>query len=261
MEISVVIRNKNQDKALAFLLRNLVERYSEDINEIIVLDNLSEDNSKKVSEKYNVKFITIEKFSYGGSANIAAESATNDIVVIFSAHSFPVSHDFFKLIKEKFVGREDELAGLRCLHNINDYLGYINNVSSVDDYNKAGLIFAGSVFNKKVWNKHPFKSDITTFEDKEWSKRVIANGYKIEFVLSIFCYDIQRNKAQLFFRFKNETFGSYQLHHVDFTFFNAIKNLVHSLYKIIKNAFVDVFYCFKRFLFMIRFLSNRPTQY
>jgi glycosyltransferase involved in cell wall biosynthesis len=261
MEISVVIRNKNQDKALAFLLRNLVERYSEDIDEIIVLDNLSEDNSKKVSEKYKAKFVTIEKFSYGGSANIAAESATNDIVVIFSAHSFPVSHDFFKLIKEKFVGREDELAGLRCLHNINDYLGYINNVSSVDDYNKAGLIFAGSVFNKKVWNKHPFKSDITTFEDKEWSKRVIANGYKIEFVPSIFCYDIQRNKAQLFFRFKNETIGSYQLHHFDFTFVNAIKNLVHSLYKIIKNSFVDVFYCFKRFLFMIRFLSNRPKRY
>ena len=225
--ISVVIRNKNQDKALEFLLRNLVERYSEDIDEIIILDNLSEDNSRKVSQKYNAKFITIEKFSYGGSANLAAESAKNDIVVIFSAHSFPVSHDFFKLIKEKFAGREDELAGLRCLHNINDYLGYINNVCSVDDYNKAGLIFAGSVFNKKVWNKYAFKADITTFEDKEWSKRVIANGYKIEFVPSVFCYDIQRSKAQLFFRFKNEIIGSYQLHHSEFTFLKASKNLLH----------------------------------
>jgi glycosyltransferase involved in cell wall biosynthesis len=259
--ISVVIRNKNQGKALEFLLRNLVERYCEDIDEIIVLDNLSEDNSKKVSEKYNAKFITIEKFSYGGSANLAAESATNDIVVIFSAHSFPVSPDFFKLIKEKFAGKEDELAGLRCLHNINDYLGYINNVSSVDDYNRAGLIFAGSVFNKKVWNKHPFKSDITTFEDKEWSKRVIANGYKIEFVPSIFCYDIKRSKAQLFFRFKNEIIGSYQLHHSEFTFLKASKNLVHSICKISKNFCIDLYYCFKRYLFMIGFLLNKPKRF
>jgi cellulose synthase/poly-beta-1,6-N-acetylglucosamine synthase-like glycosyltransferase len=259
--ISIVIRNKNQDKALEFLLRNLVERYSEDIDEIIVLDNLSMDNSKLISERYNAKFIVIENFSYGGSANLAAESAKNDIVVIFSAHSYPVSHDFFKLIKDKFKGREDELAGLRCLHNNNDYSGFINKLSSSEDYNKAGLIFAGSAFNKKVWRKHPFKSDITTFEDKEWTKRVIANGYKIEFVPSIFCYQINRTKAQNFFRFKKEIIGSYQLHHTNVTLLKAVKNCLHSLYVILLNTFVDVFYCFKRFLFMIRFLSNKPKRY
>ncbi|MBF7090624.1 glycosyltransferase [Flavobacterium sp. ALJ2] len=259
--ISVVIRNKNQDKALEFLLRNLTERYMSDIDEIIVIDNLSIDDSKAVAEKYNANFITIEKFSYGGSANFAAKCAKNDIVVIFSAHSFPVSHDFFKLIEEKFKGREDELAGLRCLHNINDYSGYINNISSIDDYNRAGLIFAGSVFNKRVWEKHPFMSDITTFEDKEWTKRVIAEGYKIEFVPSIFCYQINRTKAQNFFRFKNETIGSYQLHHANYTMFKSLKGFVHSGFKITSNYFTDIFYVFKRFFFMIKFLINKPNRF
>ncbi|WP_163407784.1 glycosyltransferase [Flavobacterium ajazii] len=261
MTISVVIRNKNQDKSLEFLLNNLSERYHDDIDEIIVLDNLSTDNSKLITEKYKAKFITIEKFSYGGSANLAAESAKNDIVVIFSAHSFPVSHDFFKLIKEKFKGREEELAGLRCLHNINDYSGYINNLSSVQDYNRAGLIFAGSVFNKRVWQKHPFKSDITTFEDKEWSKRVIKNGYLIEFVPAIFCYHIQRNKAQNFFRFKNETIGSYQLHNTQFTLVKSIKGFLHSIFKIHVNYITDIFYAFKRLIFMVKFLLNKPKQF
>ncbi|MFT4802958.1 MAG: glycosyltransferase involved in cell wall biosynthesis, partial [Psychroserpens sp.] len=44
--ISVVIRNKNQDKALGFLLKNLRERYADDIAEIVVIDNLSTDKSK-----------------------------------------------------------------------------------------------------------------------------------------------------------------------------------------------------------------------
>lgn len=102
--ISVVIRNKNQEKALEFLLKNLVERYAEDIDEIIVLDNLSNDNSKNISENCNAKFITIKDFSYGGSANLAAQFAKNDIVVIFSAHAYPVSHDFFKLIEKSLRG-------------------------------------------------------------------------------------------------------------------------------------------------------------
>ena len=259
--ISVVIRNKNQDKALEFLLRNLNERYIDDIDEIIVLDNVSTDQSRAITEKYNCKFITIENFTYGGSANLAAKSAKNDIVVIFSAHSFPVSHDFFKLIKEKFEGRETELAGLRCLHNINDYSAYINNISSVSDYNRAGVIFAGSAFNKKIWKKHPFKSDITTFEDKEWTKRVVAEGYKVEFVASIFCYQINRNKKQNFFRFQNEVIGSYQLHHSHYTIFKSFKGFLHSGFKTTLNYAIDIFYVFKRFLFMIKFLTNKPNRY
>ncbi|MDP2088617.1 MAG: glycosyltransferase [Flavobacteriaceae bacterium] len=259
--LSVVIRNKNQEKDLTFLLKNLRERYADDIDEIIVLDNLSADGSKKVSELYKTKFVTIEKFSYGESANIGAKESSYDIVVIFSAHSFPVSHDFFKLIKDKFKGRENELAGLRCLHNINDYSDYINNLSSVADYNKAGLIFAGSAFNKKIWEKYPFKKDIHTFEDKEWSKRVIEKGYKIEFVPSIFCYDIKRNKKQLFFRTKNEVIGSYQLHHTEYTLVKTIKNLLHSSYKLTINYFVDLYYLAKKFFFMLKFLINKPGQF
>lgn len=259
--ISVVVRNKNQEKALEFLLKNLNERYSEDIDEIIVLDNLSTDNSKIITKKNNAKFITIENFSYGGSANLAAENAKNEIVVIFSAHSFPVSHDFFKLIREKFKGREEELAGLRCLHNINDYSAYINKISSNEDYNRAGLIFAGSAFNKRIWEKHPFKSDITTFEDKEWTKRVVAVGYKIEFVPSIFCYQIKRSKGQNFFRFKNEVIGSYQLHHSNFTIFKSFKGFLHSIFKITLNYFTELFYIVKKFFFMIKFLMNKPKRF
>jgi glycosyltransferase involved in cell wall biosynthesis len=96
--ISVVIRNKNQENALEFLLRNLKERYDEDIAEIIVFDNHSTDNSEIISKKYNARFETIKKFSIGGSANFAAQKANFPIVFIFSAHSFPVSHGFLPAI-------------------------------------------------------------------------------------------------------------------------------------------------------------------
>lgn len=259
-KVSVVIRNKNQSAALDFLLKNLTERYIEDINEIIVIDNMSIDDSEKVINKYSAKQIKLENFSYGGSANLAAESASHPIIVIFSAHSYPVSHDFFKQIINKFT-ENNNLAGLRCLHSTNDFKNYINNVSSKTDPNVSGLIFCGSAFNKKVWEKHKFKEDIRTMEDKEWSLRVIKNGFDIEFSSSIFCYDIKRNNEQIFFRYTNEIIGSYQLWHIDYNYKKAIKVLIGSIIKTLKVFFVDLFYSFKRFFFLLKFLLNKPEKF
>lgn len=258
--ISVVIRNKNQENALEFLLRNLTERYLDDIAEIIVIDNRSTDNSEAVSKKYNGRFETIEKFSYGGSANFAAQKAKFPIVVIFSAHSYPISHDFFKLIIKKFK-ENTNLAGLRCLHNSNDYKNFINKIPAKIDPNKSGLIFSGSAFSKKVWGKHPFREDVATFEDKEWTKRVLKEGYEIDFVESIFCYDVKRTRKQLFFRFKNDMIGNYQLWHQDISLFSASKGLLMSVFNLFKSFLIDLWYIVLRFFYLIKFVLNKPNQF
>lgn len=259
-KISVVIRNKNQSGSLAFLLKNLKDRYSEDIDEIIVVDNKSTDSSLDVISKYKAKLVTIKNFSYGGSANLAAESSSNNIVVLFSAHAYPVSHDFFLQIKLKFE-QNSNLAGVRCLHNSNDYKNYINNISSKVDPNKSGLIFCCSAFNKIVWEKHNFKADVQTFEDKEWSKRVLGLGYEIDFSPSIFAYDIKRTPEQKFFRFKNEVIGGYQLWHTDFKKTTLLKNFIFSILSIIKRSIVDLYYTIKKFFFVIKFIFNKPKRF
>lgn len=258
--ISVVIRNKNQATALSFLLKNLTERYAADIDEIIVIDNSSTDESEAIAILYGARFVTIEKFSYGGSANLAAKEASHSIVVIFSAHSYPVSYDFFQLIREKMEANSN-LAGLRCLHSTNDYRNYINQVSAQIDPNKSGLIFSGSVFSKKVWEKHHFREDVATFEDKEWSKRVLENGYEIEFVPAIFHYEIKRTPKQQFFRFKNDVMGNYQLWHQDISLCQAIKGLVGCLWNSTKNFVVEVKYAVLRFLYLIKFVMNKPRKF
>lgn len=258
--ISVVIRNKNQEKALGFLLKDLTERYDDDIAEIIVLDNLSTDKSEEVTKHYHAKFITINAFSYGGSANFATKHTNNPIVVMFSAHSYPVSHDFFKLIKAKFEANPN-LAGLRCLHNPNDYRNFINKVSAKTDPNKSGLIFSGSAFSKQVWEKHPFNENVATFEDKEWTTCVLKAGYDIDFVASIFCYQIKRNKKQLFFRFKNDLVGNYQLWHQNVSFLGASKGFIMSIFKLIKEFFVDFWYIVWRYIYSIKFIFNKPDKF
>lgn len=258
--ISVVIRNKNQSVALSFLLKNLTERYSDDITEIIVVDNLSIDASKEVAQQFGARFVTIEHFSFGGSANVCAREARFPIVVIFSAHSYPVSHDFFKLIQAKFE-KNPNLAGLRCLHNPNDYKNFINKIPATVDPNKSGLIFSGSAFNKRVWEKHPFRDDVATFEDKEWTKRVLNEGYDIDFVESIFCYEIKRTKKQLFFRYKNDIVGNYQLWHQDISLGSAIKGFLFSVFNLMKSFAIDLWYAVLRFLYLVKFIYNKPNKF
>jgi len=258
--ISVVIRNKNQSKALEFLLSNLINRYGNQLGEIIVVDNLSTDNSKAVAEKYNAKFETITDFSYGGSANFCAEKANYDIVVLFSAHSYPVSPDFFLTIKKAFENNKN-LAGVRCLHSSNDYKNYIQNISAKQDPNKSGLIFSGSAFRKSVWKKIKFNKNVPTFEDKDWTQRVLKVGYDIEFAPVVFSYSIHRNSKQMFFRFKNDLLGNYQIWHKEPKLTSAFKGTVVSILNAIKNMFIAIFYALKRLLFTLKFKFNKPEKF
>jgi glycosyltransferase involved in cell wall biosynthesis len=257
--ISVVIRSKNQSKALAFLLKNLTERYAKDVSEIIVVDNCSIDDSQNVCEHYGALFVTIKDFSFGGSANLCAREVKHPIVVIFSAHSYPVSHDFFQLIQAKF-DQNSNLAGLRCLHQPNDYRNYINQISAKQDPNKSGLIFSGAAFSRTVWEKHPFDESVATFEDKEWTTRVLQEGYDIDFVPAIFAYEITRTRKQLHFRFKNDVIGNYQLWHQDISWIQVFKGLIGSLFKSFISFFIDVKYAFLRFCYLIGFMFNKPKK-
>ena len=258
--ISVVIRNKNQAKALEFLLFNLSRRYQDDISEIVVVDNNSTDASREVTLKYGGRFETIAQFSYGGSANFAAEKAKHDIIVIFSAHSYPVSTDFFKVIKSKFLENKN-LAGLRCLHSNNDFRNYINTISAKEDANKSGLIFSGSAFSKTVWKQIPFNTSVPTFEDKDWTKRVLKAGYDIEFAPVVFSYDISRTPKQLYFRFKNDVLGNYQIWHEEPRLTSVFKGTIMSILIAVNTLFVSIFYSIKRLFFIVKFKRNKPKQF
>lgn len=260
MKLSVVIRTKNQAPALEFLLQSLTQRYAGDVDEIVVIDNLSADTSKEITLKYGSRFETIEEFSYGGSANFAASKATHPIVVIFSAHAYPVSHDFFKLIKQRFEANAN-LAGVRCLHNSSDYRQYINGVKANKDPNRSGLIFAGSAFAKEVWAQHPFREDVATFEDKEWTKRVLAEGYDIELIPAIFNYEIRRSKNQEFFRFKNDLKGNYQLWHQDVSIWSGLKGFLASVARNTLEWFLNIWYSLRRFIEVVKFNNNKPQKF
>lgn len=208
--ISVVIRNKNEadylEKTL-FILRN---RYSEDVDEIIVVDNHSMDNSIHVAKKFDCKIIKIKNFTYGKAINLGIQESKNNYVLLLSAHSIPIGRSFFKNSIE-FIKDKKDFAGLRFINSMENYERALVNNFEVNEPLKFGFMAACGLLSKQVWEQISFDEELVFREDKEWSEKVTQAGYRIYEIDETFFYFIKRSEKSELNRFKNETIADFQL--------------------------------------------------
>ncbi|WP_452220373.1 glycosyltransferase family 2 protein [Lacinutrix salivirga] len=210
---SIVIRNKNEAEYLEKVLNTLRTIYKEDIDEIILVDNNSTDQSLEVAKRYNCKIVTITNFSYGRAINMGIEAAKNNYVLLLSSHSVPVGTYFFKSTLA-FLNSKPNVAGLRYINSYQNYERALQNNFLVKEPLKFGLMAACAVVVKSVWEQHKFNEELGFSEDKEWSQRVTNAGFNIFNMNETFFYFIKRNKAGLVNRFKSETLAYHQLFNV-----------------------------------------------
>jgi rhamnosyltransferase len=213
--ISVVIRNKNEADYLERILAILTNRYTDDINEIIIVDNNSSDDSIVIAQKYQCKIVTIDKFTYGKAINLGIQATKNDYVLLLSSHAIPIGKRFFKNTIE-FIQSKKDFAGLRYINSIENYERAISNDFKVKQPLQYGLMAACCIVSKVVWSQYLFNEELVFSEDKEWSERVSKAGYGIYEIDEAFFYFIKRREQSELNRFKNETIAKHQLHNIKY---------------------------------------------
>ncbi len=206
----MVIRNKNESLALERILILLTNLYSNDIHEIILVDNNSSDNSKEIALNYGCKIVNIKKFSYGRAINLGINKAESQYVLLLSSHAVPVGNNFFK---NTFIAiaHSKNIAGVRYINSIENYHRAFNNNFIVKDPLRFGLMAGCCLVNKEVWNNYKFDEDLIAIEDKEWSARVVNAGFEILDLNETYFYFIQRDFRSSLERYKKETVAEYQL--------------------------------------------------
>lgn len=242
--VSVVIRNKNEGKALEEVLSILSSVYSKYIFEIILVDNHSTDNSLEVAEKYNCKITSISNFSYGRAINQGISLASSQYVLLLSSHAIPIGSGFFE---NTFKALGDQnVAGIRYVNSFSNYKRAIENNFTVTEPLKFGLMGACCLINKKVWQAYRFDEDLKAIEDKEWSYRVFSKGYKIIDLNETYFYFANRTPNASMNRFKNETIASYQLNNRSFpgplrSIFSFLKKIfITNQIRYLKTIFGDI---------------------
>lgn len=110
------------------------------------------------------------------------------------------------------MAENENVAGIRFINSIENYQRALKNNFIVKDPLRFGLMAGCCLVNKKVWEEIKFDEKLSFSEDKEWTRKVVQQGYKVLDLNETFYYFISRSKKSLLNRFKNETLAEYSLH-------------------------------------------------
>jgi glycosyltransferase involved in cell wall biosynthesis len=204
--ISILIRNKNESKALDKTLKSICVQHFTVPFEIVVIDDHSSDNSIEVANKYGCKVVSLDKaFTYGYAINFGVKQCRYEIILLLSSHNILLSNDFPEKLIKYFS--DPKVAGVRCtpIANTKQVEQSLEGIITLDKDNYShskdwqNLLIANcSAIRKKVALEIVFNETIRSNEEKLWCLDIMEKGYSI---LSnspcYFLYNKQNNSSAL----------------------------------------------------------------
>ncbi len=189
MSISVVIRALNEGQHLGRLLRGL-QQQSVVPDEIILVDSGSTDDTVAIAEQWGAKIVHIAKsdFSFGRSLNRGCEAATGDLLLIVSAHVYPVFDTYVEHLAEPF---ENERTAIAYGRQVGDHRTKFSESrvmlkwfpeESIWEQGNPFSNNANAMVRRSVWDEFRYDEELTGLEDLAFAKRAQEEGYSVSYV-------------------------------------------------------------------------------
>lgn len=209
---SLVIRCFNEEKHIGSLLAGIMSQSVKEV-EIILVDSGSTDETLSIAAQYPVKVlhITPEDFSFGHSLNIGCAETCADIIVLASAHVYPVYKDWLEHLTAPFVDPEVALvygkqrgASDAWYSEQQIYRKWFPDLS-IAEQNHPFCNNANAAIRRSLWETLPYNTELTGLEDLEWAKRQFDAGYKIVYSAEAEIVHVHDEQAsQIFNRYRRE---------------------------------------------------------
>lgn len=186
--VAVVIRCRNEAEHVGRLLRGIREQTVQP-DEIVAVDSGSTDATVEILERHGVRILRIdhESFSFGRSLNIGVAETRSDIVVVASAHVYPLYATWLERLIAPF-----EQPDVAC--------SYGRQVGAATSKYSERRIFAtwyptrsaerqldpfcnnaNAAVRREVWRDLPYDESLTGLEDLDWAKRAMARGHAVAY--------------------------------------------------------------------------------
>lgn len=185
--VSIVIRTKNEAK---WIWKTLQAIKSQSIipEEIVVIDNLSEDSTITLAKEFGAtKIVDIEDYSPGRALNLGMDQTTSEFVVFLSAHCVPCDESWLEKLISPFrnyqiaatYGRQLPLPFSSDTDKSDLYTVFRNEsqIQSIDGF----MNNANSAIRRSCWQQVKFDISVTNVEDRVWGKEIISKGFKIAY--------------------------------------------------------------------------------
>ena len=189
MNCSIVIRAYNEAQHIGRLLEGLTQQTRRAV-EIILVDSGSTDDTVAIAESFGAKIVHIapQEFTFGRSLNLGIEAASHELIVIASAHVYPVYPDWLERLLEPFA---DETIALTygkqrgtttskfSEHQIfHQWFPEQSNLRQPNPFCNN----ANAAIRKSVWRDHPYDETLTGLEDLAWAKWAQSQGHALAYV-------------------------------------------------------------------------------
>ena len=185
--VSVIIRNRNESEYIGFAIQSCIDNLEKP--EIIVVDNKSSDDSLQVvnlfKDRTNIKVLHIDDYTPGKSINLGVKHATNNRILVLSAHSQITNFNKIKLNSDLnrhvavFGNQTPIYRGKKITkryiwsHFTDDII--LNLYSDIED--RCFLHNAFCFYNKDFLIENPMPEHYPGKEDRFWAKDMVDNGY------------------------------------------------------------------------------------
>ena len=220
MNCSLVIRAYNESQRLPRLLEGIRHQTVTDV-EVILVDSGSTDSTVSIAESYGARIVNIrpEEFTFGRSLNRGVKETTRELVVIASAHVYPVYPDWLESLLRPF---EDEKVALSYGKQRGPEAAKFSEQQVFHQWYpdasqpRQATAFcnnANAAIRKSLWKQHPYDESLTGLEDLAWATWVKEQGHAIAYVAEAEIIHVHTETPRgVFNRYRREAMAFKQIH-------------------------------------------------
>ena len=187
--VSVIIRNRNEGEHIGFAIQSCLDNFKKP--EIIIVDNNSTDDSLQVvnlfKDRTTVKVVTIDDYTPGKSINLGVKHATNERILVLSAHAqittlnIEMLNQWFRHGHVAVFGNQTPIYKGKRISKRYIWSHFIDSTeenlySDIED--RYFLHNAFCFYNKEFLIENPFDEDLSGKEDRYWAIDIIKKGHK-----------------------------------------------------------------------------------
>jgi rhamnosyltransferase len=230
MRCSIVIRAYNEEKHLPRLLEGLRLQTLKDV-EMVLVDSGSTDSTVEIAANFGAKVIHIhpDEFTFGRSLNFGINSTSSPLIVIASAHVFPVYPDWLESLLAPFSDPKVALTYGKQrggeTTKFSEHQIFTQWYPLHSDPRQAHPFCnnANAAIRRSVWQQQPYDETLTGLEDLAWANWALHEGFVLAYVAEAEMihvhhetpcdvYNRYRREAMAFKRiFPNEHFSLWDL--------------------------------------------------